>query len=271
MLADTVAQMRDDGVEPRARLRDQRVRRLLVVPAVPGGHRRGPGRTSAPGAPVIDKLRHFHDHPGFVEPHADAVRAALATLDPARRATTRLVFTAHSHPGLDGRHRRPGRRPVRGPAAARPPRLVARRGRPRPALGPGLAEPLRPAAGAVAGAGRQRPPGRAGRRGRHRRGGQPDRVRLRPPRGDLGPRQRGRGDGRGARPGLRPRGTPGTDPRFVAMVRELVAGADRAATRRASRLGTLPVWDVCPADCCPPPARRRGALHDRAQGRSRAG
>ena len=52
---------------------------------------------------MIDKLRHFYDHPGFVEPHADAVRAALATLDPARRATTRLVFTAHSIPVVDGR------------------------------------------------------------------------------------------------------------------------------------------------------------------------
>ena len=51
-----------------------------------------------PGAPRITKLRQFWDHPGFVEPHADAVRAALATLDPARRATTRLVFTAHSIP-----------------------------------------------------------------------------------------------------------------------------------------------------------------------------
>ena len=44
-------------------------------------------------------------------------------------------------------------------------RAGRRRGRRRPAVGPGLAEPLRPAAGAVAGAGRQRPPGGA-RRGR---------------------------------------------------------------------------------------------------------
>jgi len=50
------------------------------------------------GAPVVDKLRHYFDHPGFVAPHTDAVRAALATLAPERRATTRLVFTAHSIP-----------------------------------------------------------------------------------------------------------------------------------------------------------------------------
>ncbi len=51
-----------------------------------------------PDAPVVDKLRLYFDHPGFVESHADAVRAALAGLDPARHATTRLVFTAHSIP-----------------------------------------------------------------------------------------------------------------------------------------------------------------------------
>ena len=57
----------------------------------------------------------------------------------------------------------PQRRPVRG-AAARD-RAAGGRARPPPTcLGPGLAEPLRPAARAVAGAGRQRPPGGAGGR-----------------------------------------------------------------------------------------------------------
>jgi ferrochelatase len=50
------------------------------------------------GAPIVDKLRLYYDHPGFVEPHTDAVRAALATLPAGRRGTTRLVFTAHSIP-----------------------------------------------------------------------------------------------------------------------------------------------------------------------------
>ena len=42
------------------------------------------------------KLRHYFDHPGFIEANADAVRAALARL-PAPEAA-RLVFTAHSIP-----------------------------------------------------------------------------------------------------------------------------------------------------------------------------
>lgn len=46
-------------------------------------------------APEFDKVRHFFDHPGFIEPQVDAVRASI---DPSRRSTTRLVFTAHSIP-----------------------------------------------------------------------------------------------------------------------------------------------------------------------------
>ncbi len=51
-----------------------------------------------PAAPVVDKLRVFHDHPGFVEANADRVREALATVPSARRATARIAFTAHSIP-----------------------------------------------------------------------------------------------------------------------------------------------------------------------------
>ncbi|MGB9377931.1 MAG: ferrochelatase [Mycobacteriales bacterium] len=53
---------------------------------------------AGPEAPRIDKLRHYFNHPGFVDANADAVRAALATLPEAHRASTRLLFTAHSIP-----------------------------------------------------------------------------------------------------------------------------------------------------------------------------
>ena len=49
-------------------------------------------------------------------------------------------------------------------------------------------------------------------------------------------------------------GTPGTDPRFLAMIRSLVRERTDGVPR--DRLGTLPVWDACPANCCPAPARR---------------
>jgi ferrochelatase len=47
--------------------------------------------------------------------------------------------------------------------------------------------------------------------------------------------------------------TPGTDPRFLAMIRSLVR--ERTDAEPQQRLGTLPIWDVCPAGCCPSPAR----------------
>ncbi len=46
--------------------------------------------------PDLTKLRHFYDHPLFVEAVADGVRTARETLDAGHDA--RLVFTAHSIP-----------------------------------------------------------------------------------------------------------------------------------------------------------------------------
>ena len=76
----------------------------------------------------------------------------------------------------------------------------------------------------------------------------PGRVRQRPPRGDLGPRQRGQGDRRRLGLVFARAGTAGTHPAFVATVRELVE------ERRAGgepRLGTN-----CPALLFRPAARR---------------
>ncbi len=54
-------------------------------------------------------------------------------------------------------------------------------------------------------------------------------------------------------------GTAGTDPRFVAMVRELVLErVGRASARALSALG--PSYDVCPAGCCANPRGPRPAL-----------
>jgi protoporphyrin/coproporphyrin ferrochelatase len=51
-----------------------------------------------PGAPRIDKIRRFFNHPGFIEPFADHARSALATLPAEVRDEAHLVFTAHSVP-----------------------------------------------------------------------------------------------------------------------------------------------------------------------------
>src|ERR1700759_4949300 len=93
MLQDTVARMRDDGV----------THALGFATSAYGGYSscrqywEDIDRARAavgPRAPRISKLRQFWDHPGFVGPHARAVRDALATLPAQRRDTTRIVFTA---------------------------------------------------------------------------------------------------------------------------------------------------------------------------------
>jgi len=51
-----------------------------------------------PGAPEVIKLRVFYNHPGFIEPMAERVRAALDRIPAERRDRAPLVFTAHSIP-----------------------------------------------------------------------------------------------------------------------------------------------------------------------------
>ncbi|MBT5874910.1 MAG: ferrochelatase [Candidatus Latescibacteria bacterium] len=50
------------------------------------------------GVPVVEKLRFFYNHPGFVEPMAEHLREAMDRVPSERRTGTRVVFTAHSLP-----------------------------------------------------------------------------------------------------------------------------------------------------------------------------
>jgi protoporphyrin/coproporphyrin ferrochelatase len=97
MLADTVAAMAADGVR----------RALAFVTSAYSSYSScrqylddiARAREQAgPGAPEILKLRPYFNHPGFVEPLADAVRAAARTLPAAAAGRFDLVFTAHSIP-----------------------------------------------------------------------------------------------------------------------------------------------------------------------------
>ena len=49
-------------------------------------------------APRIDKLRVFYNHPGFIDPNAENVCEALQQIPGVRRENVSLVFTAHSLP-----------------------------------------------------------------------------------------------------------------------------------------------------------------------------
>jgi protoheme ferro-lyase len=200
------------------RMRDDRVKRGLVfatsATASFSGCRQyrndmAQARSMAgDGSPDLVKLRHYFDHPGFIAANVDHVQATIASLPPELRDSARLVFTAHSIPQAMNDLSGPGRDGLYLKQQYDTARLVAGAWR-RCRLRPGLAVPLRAAAGAVARAGHQRSPEvpcRAGRAGRRRL---PDRVRLRPRRGDLGPGQRGARDCCLTRPHLRARADRG--------------------------------------------------------------
>ncbi|HEY0982566.1 ferrochelatase [Schlesneria sp.] len=51
-----------------------------------------------PGAPQVDKLRVFYNHPGFVEANVDHIRTALSQLSAENQTRARIAFTAHSIP-----------------------------------------------------------------------------------------------------------------------------------------------------------------------------
>lgn len=53
---------------------------------------------AVPGAPRLDRLRHYFNHPGFVEPNVDATLSALALLPGEAQREAHLAFVTHSIP-----------------------------------------------------------------------------------------------------------------------------------------------------------------------------
>lgn len=102
LLADTLKQMRADGVERAiafvtslfASYSGCRKYRETLYEAVQG--------LDTP--PAIDKLRLGYNHPGFIEAFTERVQEALAALPEERRDATPLLFTAHSLPESMARH-----------------------------------------------------------------------------------------------------------------------------------------------------------------------
>ncbi len=209
-----------------------------------------------PGAPRIDKLRHYYNHPGFVEAVVDATLSALADLPEEARHAGELVFVTHSIPTAMNDVAGP-----EGGAYVHQHRLVAAE----------VVERVRE---------------RTGHRYAHdlvfcSRSGPPHVPWLEP---DVNDHLRARHEA--GVPGVvvipigfvsdhmeviydldteaaetaREIGLPfaraataGVDPRFVAMVRDLVL--ERAAVERGEAVsravtGSAPSWDVCPKDCC---------------------
>ena len=97
LLADTLAQMRADGI----------VRALAFVTSAYSSYSscrqyleniaeaRG---VIGSGAPQIEKVRAFYNHPLFIEANVENIRAALDRIPESDRQATQFVFTAHSIP-----------------------------------------------------------------------------------------------------------------------------------------------------------------------------
>ncbi|MGH9535609.1 MAG: ferrochelatase [Terriglobales bacterium] len=97
LLADTVRQMRQDGI----------ARALALATSAFGSYsgcrqyREDLARARAevgPGAPEIHKLRLFYSHPGFIAAVLAGARDGLNQLPDSRRGAAGLLFTAHSIP-----------------------------------------------------------------------------------------------------------------------------------------------------------------------------
>ena len=222
---------------------------------------------AVPGGPVLDKLRHYFNHPGFVEPAVDAVLAQLATLPDDVRAAAHLVFVTHSIPtamsetsGPEGgayvaQHRDVAEevttRVAEETGVRHQHELVycSRSGPPQvPWLEPDVNDHLEALAA----------------------GGVPAVVMV--PVGFVSDHMEVIYDldteamATAERLGLPARraATAGADPRFVAMVRDLLV--ERAAVERGEEVvrasvGTCgPMWDRCPVGCCPNPRGERPAL-----------
>jgi ferrochelatase len=201
-------------------------------------------------APQVDKIRVFFNHPGFVGPMAANVRQALEHFPADARRSVPVLFTAHSIPSsmADGcryvTQLTEATRLVAEQAGAADSRLVyqSRSGPPtQPWLEPDICDAIREL---------------------HARG---IRQLVIAPIGFISDhmevlydldteaadlcRELGIDMVRAA--------TVGTDPAFVAMVRDLIAERHFGQAERVA-IGALPAnHDVCPLDCCPAPAMRR--------------
>jgi ferrochelatase len=242
MLADTLRTMAADGIG----------RALVFVTSAFGSYsgcrqyREDLERARAEvgdGAPVLDKLRLYWNHPGFIEPVADGLTAAMEGLDP----DPLVLFSAHSIPTVmsDGAPYLEQLRAAAGLVAdrcnVREWELVfqSRSGPPtQPWLEPDVCDRLR----ALPDASRPVVICPIGFVSDHMEVVYDLDTEATDVAAELGLT-------------LRRAATVGASPRFVRMIRELIDEQLHAGTPRPA-LGLLGPWpDRCPAGCCPP-ARR---------------
>jgi ferrochelatase len=246
-LADTLQAMASSGVRRAIAFVTSAYSSFSGCRQYLGDIERATGQVGA-AAPRVDKIRQYFNHPGFIEPFAAAAAAAAESLPPAVSNDFDLIFTAHSIPAAMAA--------VSGPAGG--------------AYQDQLAEASALIAGRLAGA-------RSWRLAYQSRSGPPAQPWLGPdvnesigelslagsrgvvvvPVGFISDHLEVRFDldveaartaGRFGLPMARA-ATPGTDPRFVSMITELVRERLAGAPRRAlGGMGAGP--DYCQNGCC---------------------
>jgi ferrochelatase len=97
LLADTLRQMRDDGVRQALALFTSAYSSYSSCRQYLENIQAAQCQVGAE-APRVDKLRAFFNHPGFIEAWISRTREAFEALPVSQRSTARLVFTAHSIP-----------------------------------------------------------------------------------------------------------------------------------------------------------------------------
>jgi ferrochelatase len=210
-------------------------------------------QAAGPGAPAVEKLRVFYNHPGFIEVMTDRVRTAFAEVPAERRGACALVYTAHSIPVAMAQGCRyeaqlqEAARLVSAAVGRSDARVVyqSRSGPPaQPWLGPDICDYLRELRAAEGATDVVVVP----------IGFLSDHLEVRY---DLDTQARQVAQEIGLR--LVRAGTAGAHPRFVEMIRELVL--ERLEGRARAALGADgPSPDVCPEDCCPAPQRPAPAM-----------
>jgi protoporphyrin/coproporphyrin ferrochelatase len=259
-LSDTLAQMQADGVRRAACLVTSayssysgcRQYRENLAEAVATVSRSGVE------VPRLDRLRHYFNHPGFVDAMVRNTVAAVGQLPEGERAEAELVFVTHSIPvamnagsgprggAYEAQHLEVARLvgegvdAVTGRPRARSLVYCSRSGPPgQPWLGPDVNDHLRQLAAEGRSSAVLVPIGFIS-----------DHMEVR---FDLDAEALETAGGLGL--ACSRAATVGTDPSFVAAVRELVlerAAVERGETRVRRALGDLgPSHDACPAGCCP--------------------
>ncbi|MFJ6992871.1 ferrochelatase [Streptomyces sp. NPDC003090] len=221
--------------------------------------------------PKVDKLRHYFNHPGFVEPMVEGVLRSLAELDESVRSGAHLAFTTHSIPDSAADTSGPVQDHGDGGAYVKQhldvARLIADAVRERT----GTAHPWRLVYQSRSGAPHipWLEPDICDHLEELHKEGAPAAVMV--PIGFVSDHMEVLYDldteatAKAAELGLpvRRSATVGADPRFAAAIRELLlerAATERGATVERCALGALgPSHDLCPVGCCPARAERPAA------------